>query len=153
MALPVGAQAPDFSLKTKSGDELKDVKLSDLKGKTFILISFPMAFTPVCTKQMQSTSEAIEELRKDGAEVYGVSVDNPYAQEAWAKQENINVPLLSDMEKKLIKEYGIAEVSELGETAARSAIVIDKEGKVIYSEQTEIDKLPDLEKVKEAAKN
>src|SRR5690349_22884983 len=83
MPLAVGTKAPDFTLKTKTADGPKDVKLSDNFGKTqTVLLFFPAAFTGVCTTEMCDATGGLAEYEKLGATVYGVSVDGPFAQEA-----------------------------------------------------------------------
>src|SRR5258707_4968482 len=87
------------------------------------------------------------------AEVIAVSVDTPFAQEAWAQKEKINLTLASDLNKETIKKYDVVfpMLAGIGDTAARAAFVIDKSGVVQYSEQTPTPKdLPSFEKVKEA---
>jgi peroxiredoxin len=79
-------------------------------------------------------------------------VDTPFAQEAWAKQEKINITLASDLDKKTIKDYDVVfpNLAGIGDTAARAAFVIDKEGVVQYAEQTPTPKdLPNFDAVKE----
>jgi peroxiredoxin len=80
-------------------------------------------------------------------------VDTPFAQEAWAKQEKINITLASDLDKKVIKDYDVVfpNLAGIGATAARAAFVIDKQGVVQYAEQTPTPKdLPDFAAVKKA---
>ena len=87
------------------------------------------------------------------ADVIGISVDTPFAQEAWAQKENINFTLASDLNKETIKKYDVVfpMLAGIGDTAARAAFVIDKNGVVQYSEQTPTPKdLPNFDKVKEA---
>ena len=156
MPLPVGSKAPDFTLKTKTSDGLKDVKLSDSFGrKQTVLLFFPAAFTGVCTQEMCDISSGLGQYAALDAEVYGISVDNPFAQEAWAKQSGIKVPLLSDLNKTVIKAYGVVFPNLLGmyETSARAAFVVGKDGVVKYSEQTATPKdLPDFAAVQAALK-
>src|SRR4051812_42118906 len=84
MPLAVGSKAPDFTLKTKTADGLKDVKLSDNFGKKqTVLLFFPLAYTSTCTQEMCDTTAGLGEYEKLGATVYGISVDSPFAQEAW----------------------------------------------------------------------
>jgi peroxiredoxin len=151
-ALTVGATAPDFTLKTKTAEGLKDVKLSDNFGKkNTVLLFFPLAFTGVCTQEMCDVSGGLKAYTDLGAEVYGISVDSPFAQEAWAKQEKITIPLLSDLNRTVTRAYGVEfpNLAGVGDTAARAAIVIDKQGKVTYAEKTPTPKdLPDFNKVK-----
>ena len=87
------------------------------------------------------------------AEVYGISIDSPFAQEAWAKQNKIGVTLLSDLNKTVIKAYDVVfpNLAGVGDTGARAAFVIGKDGKVKYSEQTPTPKdLPNFAAVKAA---
>ncbi|MGH7953938.1 MAG: redoxin domain-containing protein [Limisphaerales bacterium] len=154
MAIPVGSKAPDFALKSKQASGLVDVKLSDNFGKkNTVLLFFPAAFTSVCTKEMCDLSAGLNAYKELGAEVIGVSVDNAFAQEAWAKQEKIGLTLASDLNKEVIKKYGVvfSMLAGIGDTAARAAFVIDKNGVVQYSEQTPTPKdLPNFEAVKAA---
>src|SRR4029453_12988241 len=104
MPLAVGTKAPDFTLSTKTADGPKQVKLSDNFGKrNTLLLFFPMAFTGTCTTEMCDVSKGLSSLSKMNATVYGISGDNPFAQEAWAQKEKISVPLLSDYEHKVAK--------------------------------------------------
>ncbi|MGH7803961.1 MAG: redoxin domain-containing protein, partial [Candidatus Binatia bacterium] len=108
MAVSVGSKAPDFSLKSKSADGLKDVKLSDNFGKkNTVLLFFPLAFTSVCTKEMCDITSGLNAYESLGAQVYGISVDSPFALEQWAEKEKIAVPLLSDLDKRVAKDYGV----------------------------------------------
>jgi peroxiredoxin len=87
------------------------------------------------------------------AKVIGISVDSPFAQEAWAKQEKITIKLLSDLNKAVIKAYDVvfSALAGIGDTAARAAVVIDKAGNIVHVEQTPTPKdLPDFEAVKAA---
>ena len=152
MPLTVGTRAPDFTLKTKTADGLKDIKLSDNFGKkATVLLFFPLAYTGVCTQEMCDQSNGLGEYEKLGASVYAISVDSPFAQEAWAKANKITVPLLSDLNKQVIKAYDVVfpMLAGVGDTAARAAFVIDKNGVVQYSEQTPTPKdLPNFNAVK-----
>jgi peroxiredoxin len=152
MPLSVGTQAPDFTLKSKSTGELKDVKLSDNFGsKNTVLFFFPLAFTGVCTKEMCDLTAGLSQYEGLNAAVIGISVDSPFAQEAWAKQEKIGIPLVSDLNKTTAKAYGVEfpGLAGVGDTAARAAFVIDKNGVIQYAEQTPTPKdLPNFEAVK-----
>jgi peroxiredoxin len=153
MALPVGAKAPDFNLKSKQTTGLVDVKLSNNFGrKNTVLLFFPAAFTSVCTQEMCDISNGLKAYAGLNAEVIGISVDTPFAQEAWAQKEKINLTLASDLNKEVIRQYGVVlpMLAGIGDTAARAAFVIDKNGVVQYSEQTPTPKdLPNFARVKE----
>src|SRR5574343_889228 len=108
MALAVGTQAPDFTLKTKTADGLKDIKLSDHFGKEqVVLLFFPLAYTGVCTQEMCDISGGLGGYANLGATVYGISVDSPFTHEAWAKANGIKVTLLSDLNKAVTKAYDV----------------------------------------------
>src|SRR3977135_3709244 len=108
MAISVGSKAPDFTLKSKQAAGLVDVKLSNNFGKkNTVLLFFPLAFTGVCTKEMGDITDGISAFSGLGADVIAVSVDSPFAQEAWAKQEKISITLASDLNKEVIKKYDV----------------------------------------------
>ena len=153
MPLKAGSKAPDFTLKTKAADGLKDVKLSDLAGKQVVLLFFPLAYTGVCTQEMCDQTAGLGDYEKLGATVLAISVDSPFAQEAWAKANNIKVTLLSDLNKTVIKAYDVVfpMLAGVGDTAARAAFVIGKDGVIKYAEQTPTPKdLPNFAAVKVA---
>src|ERR1044071_1542259 len=101
MAIQVGSKAPDFTLKSKTGGSVADVTLSNNFGKkNTVLLFFPLAFTGVCTSEMCDITAGLKQYSDLNADVIGVSVDSPFAQEAWAKQEKIGITLASDLNKK-----------------------------------------------------
>ena len=150
MPIPVGSKAPDFTLKSKTATGLVDVKLSNNFGTTnTVLLFFPLAYTSVCTTEMCDVSNGLNSF--PGADVIAISVDSPFAQEAWAKTNNLKLTLASDLNKVVIKQYDVVfpMLAGVGDTAARAAFVIDKSGVVQYSEQTPTPKdLPNFEAVK-----
>ncbi len=153
MAIPVGSKAPDFSLKSKQASGLVDVRLSNNFGKrNTLLLFYPLAFTSVCTQEMCDISSGLNAYSSLNADVVGISVDSPFAQEAWAQKEKIGITLASDLNKKTAEAYGtlLADLLGLGSVSARAAIVIDKQGVVQYSEQTPSPKeLPNFKAIKE----
>jgi len=150
MPIPVGSKAPDFTLKSKTATGLVDVKLSNNLGKTnTVLLFFPLAYTSVCTTEMCDVSNGLNSFA--GAEVIAISVDSPFAQEAWAKANNIKITLASDLNKAVTKAYDVVfpMLAGVGDTSARAAFVVDKAGVVQYSEQTATPKdLPNFEAIK-----
>ena len=154
MAISVGSKAPDFTLKSKQASGLVDVKLSNNFGKkNTVLLFFPLAFTSVCTKELCDITAGLNAYSGTGADVIGVSVDSPFAQEAWAQKEKIGIKLASDLNKNTTKAYDVLfpMLAGAGDTSARAAFVIDKEGVIQYSEQTATPKdLPNFSAVKEA---
>ena len=157
MAIAVGSKAPDFSLKSKTAAGLTDVKLSENFGKkNTVLLFFPAAFTGVCTQEMCDITAGLNGYSGLNADVVAISVDTPFAQEAWAQKEKITVPLLSDYDHKVAKEYGVMYDSFLpqmnlgmGGVPKRSAFIIDKTGVIQYMESNDdARQLPDFDKIK-----
>ncbi|MEI6712454.1 MAG: redoxin domain-containing protein [Verrucomicrobiota bacterium] len=139
MAISVGSKAPDFTLKTKTAEGLNDIRLSDSVGKkNTLLLFFPLAFTGVCTKELCDITAGLKSYQDLNATVIGISVDSPFAQEAWAQKENIGIALASDLNKEVAKAYGVLlpDLVGIGAASARAAFVIDREGVVRYAEQT-----------------
>lgn len=157
MALSIGTQAPDFTLPTKTAEGPKQIKLSDHFGKqNTLLLFFPMAFTGTCTTEMCGVSMDLSAYGSLNAVVYGISGDNPFAQEVWAQKEKIKVPLLSDYEHKVAKAYDVAYDSFLpqmnlgmGGVPKRAVFIIDRGGKIQYVESNDDARaLPNFDKVK-----
>lgn len=157
MAIQVGDRAPDFTLVTKGPEGPALVTLSEQVGASnLVLLFFPMAFTGVCTTEFCDITAGLSAYESLNAKVYGISGDNPFAQEAWAKKENIGVTLLSDYEHKVAEAYGVAYTQFLpevnlimGGVSKRSAFVVDKQGVVQYAEVLDHPKdLPNFEAIK-----
>ena len=152
MPIAIGTQAPDFTLKSKDANGLKDVTLSANFGKkNTVILFFPLAFTGVCTQEFCDVTQGIASYAGLDAEVIGVSVDSPFAQAAWAlnpsqqrdsgapdQLPSITVTLVSDLDKKTTEAYGVLfpGLAGIGATSARAAFIVDKAGVVQYAEQT-----------------
>ncbi|MDF1753419.1 MAG: redoxin domain-containing protein [Verrucomicrobiales bacterium] len=157
MALSVGDKAPDFELTTLGANGPELVKLSDNIGKGNIVLLFvPMAFTGVCTQEFCSVTSELSEYESLSAKVFGISGDNPFAQQNWKEKEGIEVTLLSDYEHGVAKAYDVAYDSFLpeknltmGGVPKRSAFVIDNEGVIQYAESSDSPgDLPDFGAIK-----
>src|SRR5712691_12027265 len=153
MAIPVGSKAPDFTLKSKQASGLVDVRLSNNFGrKNTLLLFYPLAFTSVCTQEMCDISAGLNAYSSLNADVVGISVDSPFAQEAWAQKEKIGITLASDLNKKTAQAYGtlLPDLLGMGSVSARAAFVIDRKGAIQYSEQTPTPKdLPNFSAIQE----
>ena len=157
MALSVGTKAPDFTLSSKTPEGPKQIKLSDNFGqRSTLLLFFPMAFTGTCTTEMCGVSNDLAAYAGLNAVVYGISGDNPFAQEAWALKEKITAPLLSDYEHEVARAYDVAYDSFLpqmnlgmGGVPKRAVFIIDRNGVVQYAEcDDDARALPNFDKVK-----
>ena len=156
MALETGLKAPDFSLNRKTAEGLEDVKLSENFGsKQTVLLFFPLAFTSVCQDELCSVSAGMDAYDSLDAKVYGISVDSPFAQEAFAKANNIEVPLLSDFNKEVAAAYDVLYEDLLGlrGVAKRSAFVVNQEGVITFSwSSDDPHDLPDFDAIQAALK-
>jgi len=156
MALAIGTKAPAFSLKSKTADGLKDIALSDTLGKKqTVLLFFPLVYTGTCTTEMCTISQGLDAYNTLNAAVYGVSVDSPFAQEAWAKELKLTFPLISDFNKEVSKAYDVLYPDLLGfkGVSKRSVFVIGTDGSIKYSWVSEDPKiLPDFAAIQAALK-
>jgi peroxiredoxin len=159
MVLKIGDSAPDFTLKSKNQTgEVVDFTLSNFKGKNVILLFHPQAFTGTCTEEMCEISNGFNEYKNLNAEVLGISVDSVFTLEAWAKQNGITIPLLSDFNREVCKKYGTLYpdggfVFGMNGVSKRSAFVVDKDGIIKYIEILDnAGNLPNFEKIKEVLK-
>ena len=155
MAIATGAAAPDFTLKTKNDEGLADITLSDNYGKTStVLLFFPLAFTSVCQDELCSIRDSLGDYEGLNAQVYGISVDSPFSQEAFANANGgFNFPLLSDFNKEVSTAYDVLFEDLIGfkGVSKRSAFVINKDGNIVYSESSDDPtQLPDFEAIKSA---
>ena len=152
MGITAGDRAPDFTLKSKSGDDMKDISLSDYEEKKkVVILFFPLAYTGVCTDEMCLVSGGLADYDALDAQVLGISVDSPFAQEAWARENDIAFPLLSDFNKEVSAAYGAQFEELLGfrGVAKRSAFVIDKTGIVRFASVSDDPTvLPDFDAIK-----
>jgi peroxiredoxin len=140
MALKVGDKAPDFTLPSFTPSaELAQISLNDYKGGTVVLLFFPQAFTGTCTTEMCTISDNFEQYKNLNASVLGISVDGTFVQKAFAKANNITIPLLSDYNREAVKKYDVVlpEFAHgMKQTAQRAVFVIGKDGIIKYVEVT-----------------
>src|SRR5881396_2377759 len=99
-ALKVGQKAPDFTVLDDKGGK---VKLSDFKGKKVVLYFYPKDDTPGCTKEACAFRDGIDEIKKRGAAVIGVSVYSVESHKKLKSKFDLNFPLLSDTDKKMVE--------------------------------------------------
>lgn len=136
MPLAIGAKAPSFSLYNT---DRKAVSLEDFSGKTLVINFFPAAFTGVCTQQMCTNRDDQAFYEELGANVIGISVDMPFSLKAFKEQNKIGFELLSDFNKQTVHEYEMYHCNfscGLRGVAKRGVAIIDKEGTVVYTEET-----------------
>ena len=151
----VGDTAPEFSAPLANGD-IEDFSLSDaLEEGPLVLAFFPGAFTSVCTGEMRTFRDRIENLTGEGAKLYGVSTDSPFALNEFRDQNDIPFAFVSDANREIIDRYDVAfdfEAVGLEDLAQRAVFVVDSDGEVTYawvSEDPGVE--PDYEEVEAAA--
>jgi peroxiredoxin len=122
-----GTPAPHFELRDQDG---KKVRLSDFRGRKLVLVFYPADFSPVCTDQLSIYQEVLPQIREQGAELVGVTVDSAWAHKAFREKLGIDIPLLADFHPKgeVTRAYG-AYVEDRGHPN-RSLVLIDEEGVV-----------------------
>ena len=133
MCTLVTKQAPDFSANAVMGDNtIKELKLSDYKGKYVLLFFYPLDFTFVCPTEIIAFDKKLDEFKKRDVEVIGVSVDSEYSHFAWKNTPvdkggigQIRYPLVSDITKSISRSYGVLFDEAV---ALRGLFLIDKEG-------------------------
>jgi len=147
-ALQVGSKAPDFELQG-TGD--RAVRLSDLlrEGKYVILAFFPAAWSPVCGDEMSIFQEALDEFERLGAKIVGISVDNTWSSQAWARSKGITFPLLSDFHPKgaVANKYGVLRDDGIAE---RALFIVDTQGVIRYSYVSPILESPGADRLLDA---
>lgn len=124
----IGEQAPEFSLKDGNGTEWK---LSEHRDRTVVLLFYPGDNTPVCTAQLCSVRDHWSEYQATGAEVVGISTDSVESHKGFAEKNQLPLRLLSDADRSVSETYGMK--SWLPGRSARGVVVIDKDGKIVYS--------------------
>lgn len=135
MAVLVGKPAPDFTAQAVYGDnEIKPLTLSTYKGKYVVVFFWPLDFTFVCPSELIAFDHRLEEFKKLGVEVIGVSIDSHYTHLAWKNTpiENggigkVGYPMVADIDHSICKAY---DVEAAGGVAFRGSFLIDKKGNV-----------------------
>ena len=149
MSIEVGQKLPDFELfdQTRTSKSLRA-----FSGKNTVLAFFPGAFTSVCTKEMCTFRDSIQNLPGN---VLAVSVNDPFTNKAFADMNHLPFPILSDFTRETIRKYNIFHddfAGLKGYTAAkRSVFVLDRNGVVRYKWVSEDPgKEPDYAAIKDA---
>ncbi len=131
--LKIGDPAPDFCLSSSTGDE---VCLKDLKGKWVVLYFYPKDNTPGCTKESKEFSNNLEKIKKMGSEVFGISKDSIKSHCKFAEKHSLMVPLLSDLEVSMIKDYKVWKPKKMfGKEflgVVRATYIIGPDGKIAH---------------------
>lgn len=146
MALKPGDDAPDFELRSHRGGT---VRLSNFRGRKNVVLAFhPLAFTPVCARQMTDYESVRPTLDERDAVVLGISTDPQPAKTAWAQTLGpISFDLLSDFypHGAVAQDYGVFRQKE--GISERAVFVIDKRGRIAWSQVYDIPEQPDTDEL------
>jgi peroxiredoxin len=132
MAVEVGSQAPEFTLKDYNHQQ---VSLSSFRGsKHVLLVFYPFAFSGTCQGELCQVRDELADYSSADVQVLGMSVDTPYSLKVWAEQQGYQFPLLSDFwpHGAVASAYGV--FNEAGGLANRGTFLIDKDGVVRFAE-------------------
>ena len=150
-----GEKAPNFTLPDTDRKPRSLNELLKPNGAT-LLAFFPGAFTTVCTREMCTLRDNLQELNKVNAQVVGISVNDPFTNKAFAQNNNLNFPILSDYNREVVKLYNVYHENFgnlKGYTAAKRAVfILDHNGVVVYKwVSDDPSKEPNYEELKKAA--
>jgi peroxiredoxin len=143
--ISIGTKAPDFKLKDQDG---KVVTLSALQGKKVLLSFRPLAWTAVCTDQMKSLENNFDILAELNTVALGIGVDSAPSNKAWAQSMNIKkTRLISDFwpHGEVSKLFGAFR--EADGFSERANILIDENGKVVFTRLYPTAQLPDIQEI------
>ena len=129
--LSPGDPAPDFTLPDAEG---KPVSLSSYRGRRVIVYCYPAALTPGCTTQAVDFTAAAGDLAEAGLDIIGISPDEPEKLLRFRDKEKLDITLVSDPEKEVLKAYGAYGTKKLyGKEVVgviRSTFIVDAEGRI-----------------------
>lgn len=141
MDLPIGQPAPDFSLKDQHG---QSVTLEQFVGKNLVVVFYPFAFSSVCTGELQEIRNNLGDLSSDSSSVVAISCDSMYSLRVFADRDGLTFPLLSDFwpHGAVSRAYDTFD-EQLG-CAARSTVILDREGLVRWQVSNRLPRARDL---------
>jgi peroxiredoxin (alkyl hydroperoxide reductase subunit C) len=131
--IAAGQPAPDFTLFDQDGNQ---VSLAGLRGKTVVLVFYPLDFSPVCTDQLSVYQEVLGELEQRGVTLLGISVDSAFSHKAFQEKLGIGIPLLADFHPKgaVASDYGVY-IDERGHNQ-RALVMVGPDGVVQWAHQS-----------------
>jgi thioredoxin-dependent peroxiredoxin len=127
MSLTVGDRAPEFTLPGTGG---RSFSLADFAGRPLVIVFYPGDDTPVCTKQLNSYNDDLEQFSALDAQVVGISAQDVESHERFADKHGFEFPLLADTDKAVAGAYGT--LGPIG-FPRRSVFIVDRDGIVRYA--------------------
>lgn len=140
MPIPqVGDKLPDFTLPMATAEARSKFVLSEALGKGDLLFAFyPLAFTSTCTMELCETRDSMHFFEHVGARPFGFSIDTPHANLAYAREQKLNFPLISDPNREVVdKIWETQRTSGVERCAKRGVMIVDAHGVVKYVWKTE----------------
>ncbi len=128
MAPLIGKPAPDFTAEAYADGEIKNISLSDYKGKWVVLFFYPLDFTFVCPTEIQGFDAKKAEFDKLNTQIIGASVDSAHSHKAWSESSlgKMNYPIISDITHRVSRDYGVL-LEDKG-ISLRGVFIIDPDG-------------------------
>jgi peroxiredoxin (alkyl hydroperoxide reductase subunit C) len=138
MTALVTREAPSFNAQAVMPDNsIKEISLSDYKGKYVVLFFYPLDFTFVCPSELIAFNKCLKEFHDRNCEVIGVSVDSEFTHHAWKNTPpakggigNVQYPIVADITKQIARDYGVLFEESV---ALRGLFLIDKEGLIRHA--------------------
>ena len=135
MSVLVAKQAPEFTAQAVMPDNsFQEISLSDYKGKHVVLFFWPLDFTFVCPSEIIAFDHRLEDFKKKGVEVIGVSIDSHFTHLAWKNTPiklggigNVQFPIIADINKSISRDFDVLHDESV---ALRGTFLIDQEGVV-----------------------
>jgi len=128
----INDKAPEFTVKAFQNGDVRDISLSDYKGKWVVLFFYPADFTYICPTELGSLADSYDMIKALGAEVLSVSTDTEFSHKAWYDSSDtikrVKFPMLADPTGKVCKKYG-TYIREEG-LSLRGTFIIDPDGVV-----------------------
>ncbi len=129
--LQIGDAAPDFLGTDEAG---KEIRVSDYKGSRLVVYFYPKDSTPGCTAEACSLRDGLSDLAEAGYAVVGVSADSASSHIRFKEKQQLNFPLIADVERKTIEAFGVWAKKKMAGREymgiLRTTFVIDADGKV-----------------------
>jgi len=129
--LKPGDKAPEINAVDQRGNI---INLEDYKGSKVIVFFYPKANTPGCTAEACNLRDNYDDLLKRGFKIIGISADNETRQKNFAEKYELPFPLIPDVDKKIIKDYGVwglkKNYGREYEGIFRTTFIISKDGAI-----------------------
>ena len=126
----IGHKIPDFELDAFQGEEIKNIRLSDYRGRWLILFFYPADFTFVCPTELEEVAKLYPQFKHENAEILSISTDTVYVHKAWHDQSpavsKIQFPMVADPTGNLCREFG-TYIDAAG-LSLRGTFIVDPDG-------------------------